>query len=159
MTAIWQSLIAVFGTLAGAALVSALHARTAHATTRTARLDTRRAEMLTAVAALTSALADHRRAMWVREDLRLSGASPERYAEARAASHATRSAVTAPLTMVVMLAPNLTDAACAACQAAYGLRGVTDRAALDAGRITAIAAVDELVATAGRWVAELGEAS
>lgn len=41
---------------------------------------------------LVAALADHRRAMWLREEARLAGGD---WREARAASHATRAAITA----------------------------------------------------------------
>ncbi|HBF85776.1 MAG TPA: protein kilB, partial [Streptomyces sp.] len=83
----WQTLIAVLGTLAGVGITSGFQARAA----RTARQEARRTEGLGAVTALVEALADHRRAMWVREDLRLRG---EDWADARTTSHATRSAIT-----------------------------------------------------------------
>ncbi|MFE3560602.1 protein kilB, partial [Streptomyces sp. NPDC059193] len=86
----WQTLIAVLGTLAGVGITSFYQAYAA----RTARADTRRTEGLTAVTALVEALANHRRAMWVREDLRLRG---EDWAAARTESHVTRAAITAPL--------------------------------------------------------------
>ncbi|MFJ4051776.1 plasmid transfer protein KilB [Streptomyces coelicoflavus] len=142
----WTTLIAVIGTLAGTGLAGLLQHRTA----RTARTDSRRDAAVQAVAALAAALADHRRAMWVREDLRLTGASPEAYEAARADSHATRSAITAPLTTVSVLAPALAPAATAAAQAAYDLRAAADRAALTTDRDRALAAADGLVAAAAR---------
>ncbi|QTZ90052.1 hypothetical protein [Streptomyces auratus] len=42
---------------------------------------------------LVAALADHRRAMWLREEARPAGGDRH---QARAASHATRAAITAP---------------------------------------------------------------
>ncbi|MFD5734617.1 hypothetical protein ACFWIY_17545 [Streptomyces sioyaensis] len=42
---------------------------------------------------LVAALADHRRAMWLREEARPAGGARR---EARAASHATRAAITTP---------------------------------------------------------------
>ncbi len=88
--------------------------------------------------------------MWVREDLRLTGASPEAYEAARTESHATRSAITAPLTTVSVLAPALAPAATAAAQAAYDLRAAADRTALTTDRDRAMAAADGLVAAAAR---------
>ncbi|MGV9504769.1 hypothetical protein [Streptomyces tendae] len=68
---------------------------------------------------LVTALADHRRAMWVREDLHLKG---EDWTEVRAESHATRSAVTAPLLRVSLVLPFLAQPAQDASRAVYGLR-------------------------------------
>ncbi|MFJ4813834.1 protein kilB [Streptomyces longwoodensis] len=140
----WTTLIAVIGTLAGTGLAGLMQHRSA----RTARTDSRRDAAVQAVATLTAALADHRRAMWVREDLRLTGAPAEAYAEARAESHATRSAITAPLTTVLVLAPALAPAANAAARAAYDLRAAADRDTLTAHRDRALTAADELVAAA-----------
>ncbi|MFF2604196.1 protein kilB [Streptomyces californicus] len=142
----WQTLIAVLGTLAGVGITSAYQARAA----RTARQEARRTEGLAAVAALVSALADHRRAMWVREDLRLRG---EDWAGARAESHATRAALTAPLLQVQLLLPDVAEAAQDAAAAAYALRSAESRPALDAARLDALTAADALVATVGRHLA------
>ncbi|WP_329176042.1 protein kilB [Streptomyces sp. NBC_01477] len=111
-----------------------------------ARLADRARERLAAVTDLVSALADHRRAMWVREDVRLRGSSSAEYAAARGESHVTRSAITGPLTRVVVLAPELAPLAQAAADATYALRKAPDTAALDGGRDAAIAACDRLVA-------------
>lgn len=54
---------------------------------------------------LSVALADHRRAMLVREEIRLAGGN---WDAARAESHLTRSAVTAPLLRVRLLLPEAT---------------------------------------------------
>ncbi len=116
------------------------------------RVEERRAR-LEAIRELATALADHRRAMWVREDARLSGAGKARYAELRAASHVTRSALEAPLVAVRVLMPQLAAAADAAAKAAYALRGAADRDALDAGRASAIDAATALTADAARLVA------
>ncbi|MGW1814128.1 protein kilB [Streptomyces sp. NPDC002125] len=136
------ALIAVLGTLAGATI--------AHLSQRSQRraADHRaqRAEALTAVAALATALADHRRAMWVREDLRLRG---QNWDEARAASHATRSAITAPLLHVQLLLPAVAPAAQDAARAAYELRGADTDTTLRAAREHAIAATDDFVTAAG----------
>lgn len=144
-----QTLVTVAASLAAVVLGSRLD--------RSGRREAARAEdrkaRLSAITALATALADHRRAMWVREDLRLSGAGPVEYDQARAASHATRSALEAPLVTVRVLMPQLTVAAEAAARATYALRGAADREALDAGRSAAIRAADALTDGAARLVA------
>ncbi|MFI0936555.1 protein kilB [Streptomyces sp. NPDC021019] len=144
----WGSVIAVLGTLLGSVTAYMLQQRTA----RTDRADVRRHEArrdrIAAVTALTVALADHRRSMWVREDLRLSGASDADYQAARAASHNTRSALTAPLTTLAILAPDLAGVAQDAAGATYALRNTENRELLDFYREAAIEAADDLVRAA-----------
>ncbi|MYX75080.1 protein kilB [Streptomyces sp. SID3915] len=142
----WQTLIAVLGTLAGVGITSGYQARAA----RTARQEARRTEGLAAVEALVAALADHRRAMWVREDLRLRG---EDWADARTASHATRSAITGPLLRVQLLLPAAAPAAQDAAQAAYALRGADGHPTLTQRRTDALTASDALVTAVGRHLA------
>ncbi|MFE6689729.1 protein kilB [Streptomyces sp. NPDC057743] len=144
----WSSIIAVAGTLLGSVTAYALQQRAARTERAEARAESSRRDRLAAVTALVSALADHRRAMWVREDLRLSGAEQDAYTAARAESHATRSAVTAPLTEVTILAPDLARTAHAAARATYALRGAEDADTLAALREAAITAADQLVAAA-----------
>ncbi|WP_315986875.1 hypothetical protein [Streptomyces sp. Isolate_219] len=67
--------------------------------------------------------------------------------EARAASHATRAAITAPAIRVTVLLPSLAGTAKAAAEAAYAMRNVADHAALDTAR--ASSAAEELVTAAG----------
>ncbi|MDX3487593.1 protein kilB [Streptomyces sp. ID05-18] len=144
----WGSVIAVLGTLLGSVTAYMLQQRTA----RTDRADVRRHEerrdRIAAVTALTVALADHRRSMWVREDLRLSGGSDADYQAARAASHNTRSALTAPLTTLAILAPDLAEVAQEAAGATYALRNTENRELLDFYREAAIEAADNLVRAA-----------
>ncbi|MFJ2584034.1 protein kilB [Streptomyces sp. NPDC087538] len=144
----WTSLIAVVGTLLGSVTAYLLQQRTARTDRAESRAHEVRRDRIAAVTALTVALADHRRTMWAREDLRLSGAPEAEYREARAASHATRSALTAPLTTLVILAPALTDAAHEAAAASYALRNAADAEALNALRLAAIEAADHLVRAA-----------
>lgn len=144
----WTSLIAVAGTLLGSITAYVLQQRTARTDRAESRAHEARRDRVAAVTALTVALADHRRAMWVREDLRISGAPEGEYREARAASHATRSALTAPLTTLVILAPALADAAHAAAAASYALRSAPDAEALNTRRLAAIEAADRLVRAA-----------
>lgn len=137
--------IAVVGTLAGGLVANVVQARTARAVRLETRRDVRRAEALAAVTALVAALADHRRAMWVLEDRRLSGATDQAIDEARATSHETRSAITAPLVTVGILAPVLADTAHRATTATYQMRNAPDRDALQALRVDALATSDQLV--------------
>ncbi|MET9707772.1 hypothetical protein [Streptomyces griseus] len=58
--------------------------------------------------------------MTVREEIRLAGGD---WSTARAESHVTRSAVTAPLLRVRLVLPELAEAAQRAVQAAYDMRG------------------------------------
>ncbi|WP_121833694.1 protein kilB [Streptomyces sp. S1] len=136
-----SAVIAVAGTLLGAVVAGLIQ----HRTTRAAQDETRRTAIVNAVSSLTAALADHRRAMWVREDLRLTGGSSEAYRAARAASHATRSAVTAPHTALAVLAPQLAPLADAAARATYALRGAETAGTLARLRDDALAATDRLV--------------
>lgn len=149
----WASIIAVIGTLAGGLLTGGLQARIGRAARQDDRAAARRAAQLDAVAALVAALEDHRRAMWVREDLRLrDGDRTDAYAEARATSHATRAAVSAPMTRLAILAPELHAAAKDAAAAAYAMRGAGDRAALDSLREDALQASERLVTAAGAYL-------
>ncbi|MFF8905960.1 protein kilB [Streptomyces olivaceoviridis] len=134
----WASVIAVVGTLLGSLTTFLVQQRAADRATL-------RRDRLAAVTALTVALADHRRAMWVREDLRLAGADAADYEAARAESHATRSALTAPLTTLAILAPALADVAQDAAAATYRLRGAESPQALNDSREAAITACERLI--------------
>ncbi|MCZ7417565.1 protein kilB [Streptomyces sp. WMMC897] len=139
---IWTSLIAVIGTLGGAVTASLLQQRAARADRCEQRARELRQQRLEAVTGLSAALADHRRAMWLREQARLEGAD---WTAARAASHETRAAITAPMTTLMLLAPSLTGAARTAAEATYALRDADTPAALEAGRTAAIDAADDLL--------------
>ncbi|MFG3016614.1 protein kilB [Streptomyces cinerochromogenes] len=145
----WSSIIAVAGTLLGGAFTALLQSRRE----RAARAERRADALRVALGELVAALGDHRRALWHREDLRLNGADAEAVEAARAATHATRSAVTAPLVTVSVLEPALTEPARRAALAAFALRDAPDHTALAARREAAITAPDELVAAAGRTMA------
>jgi hypothetical protein len=146
------AIIAVLGTLAGSLLTGTLQHYSQRAALRAAAENTRKREILDAIADLVTALADHRRAMWVREDLRLKGAD---WSEARAESHRTRSALTAPLLRVQLLLPEVAAEARAAASATYALRGASEsgETGLASRRDHAIHATDELVTAAGRYLA------
>ncbi|MEU5288778.1 protein kilB [Streptomyces sp. NPDC020755] len=144
----WLSVIAVLGTLLGSVTTYMLQQRTARKDRAEVRGYEERRDQIAAVTALTVALADHRLSMWVREDLRLSGASDADYQAARAASHNTRSALTAPLTTLAILAPDLARVAQGAAGATYALRNTENRELLDFYREAAIEAADDLVRAA-----------
>lgn len=148
----FTAIVAVLGTLAGSLLTGILQHYSQRATRRAEEAAARSSEGLSAVGDLAAALADHRRAMWVREDLRLRR---EDWTEARAESHRTRSAITVPLLRVQLLVPEVAPAARVAVQATYGLRGgwESGETGLAARREHAIAKTDEFVAAAGRHLA------
>ncbi|MFF8732516.1 protein kilB [Streptomyces sp. NPDC015171] len=145
----WSAVVAVAGTLLGSALTGLLQIRRE----RAARAERREEALRLALGDLVAALGDHRRALWHRADLVLSGASEDAVEAARAASHATRSAVTAPLVAVSVLEPSLAAPARTAALAAFGIRDAADHDDLAARRERAITATDELIAAAGRAMA------
>ncbi|MBZ4319398.1 protein kilB [Streptomyces huiliensis] len=147
------SIIAVAGTLLGCLVTGVMQHRVTAAARAEDRAEARHQAVVDAVADVATALAAHRRAMWVREDARLRGAAAEEIATTRAESHATRSAITAPLVRLSVLAPALAVPAREAAQAAFALRGAPDAPTLDARRQDALAAVERVVEAAARSVA------
>ncbi|MHC5903635.1 protein kilB [Streptomyces sp. S6] len=145
----WSSVIAVAGTLLGGLLAGLLQQRGE----RAARAERREVALRTALGELVAALGDHRRALWHREELRLTGAEESALTAARSVSQATRSALTAPLVSVSVLEPTLAPLAREAALAAVDLRNAPDLEALSARRETAIERTNELVAAAGRVLA------
>ncbi|GAB2952889.1 hypothetical protein GCM10027028_63960 [Streptomyces sundarbansensis] len=113
------AVIAVLGTLARSFVTGALQHFAQRAQRAAEELSARRAAGLDAVADLSAALADHRRAMAVRGEIRLAGGD---WSAARSESHVTRSAVTAPLLRVRLVLPELAGAAQFAVQAVYDMR-------------------------------------
>jgi hypothetical protein len=152
----WDSLIAVAGTLAGGWIGGFVQLRGARAERHENREEARRAEALKAVTDLAGALADHRRAMWRYEDVKLTGESEQAITDLRTARHDTRSAINAPMTMVAILAPMLADPAREATQAAYAMRDAGDPDVLEARRAVALAADDRFVAAAAEFFAAVG---
>lgn len=142
----WQTLIAVAGTLAGAITTHLLGARA-----------TRRAEMrrdqLTAVTTLATALADHRRTMWVHKDSQLSGATPAAVQAAREATHATRAAITAPALAARVILPAAVHAtAQTAITATYAMRDAATPDDLTARRQAALTAAEAFTAAASAYL-------
>ncbi|MGW1793626.1 hypothetical protein ACWCO0_23050 [Streptomyces tubercidicus] len=126
-----QTVIAILGTLAGAAVSAWFQQRGQRAERAATEAAAQRREAVDSVTELVAALADHRRAMWLREEARLAGGD---WREARAASHATRAAITAPAVGVTVLLPSLADTAKAAANATYAMRNATDHATLGTAR-------------------------
>ncbi|RJQ92388.1 protein kilB [Amycolatopsis panacis] len=148
MTSWVTSLIAVGGTLAGAATTNLLQTRVNRAQRREALQEDRRAELLTAVSELVSALAVHRRTMWT------LGQQPDD-PDARAAAHESRAAITAPLVRVGVLAPDLLAPAKQAERAVYAMRNPPDTDTLSRLREEALNASDHLVDQASRTFHQL----
>ncbi|WEH34466.1 protein kilB [Streptomyces sp. AM 4-1-1] len=140
------AVVAVVGTVLGAGVVGVQQYYAA----RSQRREALRGRALTALSELSTALADHRRAMWMREDLRLAGAIPADVAAAREASHVTRSAVTAPQVALTVLLPTLRLDIDAAVRAAYEMRGAMNAEVLASRREEAVSAADALTAMAAR---------
>ncbi|MFE3907316.1 protein kilB [Streptomyces sp. NPDC059153] len=140
------AVVAVVGTVLGAAVVGVQQ----YFAVRAQRRQSLRDRAMTALGDLSVALADHRRTMWTREDLRLSGAAPADVAAAREASHVTRSAVTAPQVALTVLLPQLRIDIEATVRAAYAMRGARNAEVLASRREEAVSAADALTAAAAR---------
>ncbi|MFJ6788826.1 protein kilB [Streptomyces angustmyceticus] len=140
------AVVAVIGTVLGAGVVGVQQ----YFAARSQRREALRDQALKALTELSAALADHRRAMWVREDLRLSGAAPVEVAAAREASHVTRSAVTAPQIALTTLLPQVRAEVDAAVCATYDMRDALNARVLAFRREAAVDAADHLAGTAVR---------
>ncbi|MEU3084734.1 pRL2-23 [Streptomyces albidoflavus] len=149
----WQTIIAVLGTLAGALATGVVQARIARTARDATRSDDRRREAVQAVTDLAVAVSDHRRSMWELGDAQLTGADATRVQDLRDETHRTRSAVTAPAVRVQLLAPALQPSAHAAVQATYAMRQPTDLDELETLRAAALTAHDELVTAAATTLA------
>lgn len=152
----WDSLIAVGGTLAGSWVGGFVQLRGARAERRENRGEARRVEALKAVTDLAAALADHRRAMWQYEDAKLTGKPEQTVTDLQTAQHDTRSAINVPMTTVAILAPVLADTAREAARATYAMRNPGDLDVLEARRATALGATDRFVAAAAEFFAAVG---
>lgn len=175
VVALATTAIAVIGTLLGAvvsgraqqraaAQAAQAQERAAERATETAHRETVRRERLDAVCNLADAITTHRIAMWDRGEAMLDGAPAERVQELRDASHATRRAVTSPLTALRVLVEDeqvraaanrmvtLTYALRDACPVAGSVAPEERESARDAlttARAAAVVAHDEFVDIAG----------
>ncbi|MFJ6889887.1 protein kilB [Streptomyces californicus] len=148
-----NTVIALVSVLLGSITTGVIQHYLGRAARAEARDNHRRDRELEAVTAFAAGVAGHRRAMAVREDLRLSGADPEATGAARTESHATRSAIEAPRVQVSILVPSLAAAAEEAIRATTDLRGATDQQTLNTLRESALSATDRFIAAAARHFA------
>ncbi|MFD7549564.1 hypothetical protein [Streptomyces sp. NPDC059816] len=102
------TVLAVVGTLLGSIVTGTFQHLAAGRAERAASAEQLRRVRLDAVTALASAGSDHRRALWMRGEARLRGASGPELEELRTRSHSTRSAVTRPLVALRLLVPDPT---------------------------------------------------
>ncbi|WP_331720746.1 hypothetical protein OG298_45735 (plasmid) [Streptomyces sp. NBC_01005] len=147
--------IAVLGTLLGAVVAGLFQQKTASRAEQAATAAQLRRERLDAVTTLAAAGSDHRRAMYMRGEALLGGAPGTRLEELRAASHATRSAITQPLVAVQILIPDATVRAAAKGMvvAAYRMRDAeSSTEELTAAREAARTAHDEFVDVAAAYL-------
>ncbi|MFE5842113.1 hypothetical protein ACFQ7N_10745 [Streptomyces niveus] len=149
------AILAVVGTLAGAALSGAFALRTAGRAERAVASEQLRRDRLDAVTTLAAAGSDHRRAMWNRGEAELARADQARLDELRAASHVTRSAITRPLVAVQILVPDraLRAAASEMVVASYRMRDAyTSIEALAEAREAARTAHDQFIDRAAAYL-------
>lgn len=155
MTAIITTALAILGTIAGAIVSGHYQQRAALSTERVSRGEAIRRDRLAAVTDLAQAISDHRSALWIRGDAKLTGAAADRLAELRSRSHETRSAVTRPLIALRVLITDATvrQAADAMVSATYAMRDAdtaTDR--LTQAREAAKVAHDRFVDIAAAYL-------
>ncbi|MFJ8043519.1 protein kilB [Kitasatospora sp. NPDC096147] len=158
-TSIWvtigTSAAAIIGALSGALLTAWLNGRASRSADTAAASNAHRTEVLAAVAELTSALADHRRAQTVRARVRSGhgagrSSAPAATEEHTTAVHRTRSAVTSPSTTLRIICPELAGAAERAIGATYAIREARSLAEVERMRMRSKVVCDDLVAEAGR---------
>ncbi|HEX4816576.1 MAG TPA: protein kilB [Nonomuraea sp.] len=158
----WPDLIRDVVTVVGAIGGTWLGTWLSNRATNRALAVARRDAAADAVAELTACLDRHRAVMWKTVARRLATAAriiPDDPAAANDdvnASHASRGAITRPMTMLCLRAPALAPHARAAARAAYAMRRATRLTDLERRRAAALRASEDLVDAAGR---ELGAAA
>ncbi|MER6684672.1 hypothetical protein [Streptomyces olivaceoviridis] len=148
-----SALLAIVGTLLGAAVAALLQDRSARRVEAARRRERTRSEILDAVSRLARAASDHRRAMYLRGEAVLSGAPQESTELLRADSHDTRSQVAQPLTALRLLVTDQTvrAAANAMIVATFAMRRAGgSMEALSAARVKAVEAHDAFVDAAAQ---------
>lgn len=100
------TLLAVIGTLLGSIVTGTFQHLAAGRAERAAAAEQLRRDRLDAVTTLAAAGSDHRRALWMRGEAQLRGASNEELNDLRTKSHTTRSAITRPLVALRLLVPD-----------------------------------------------------
>ncbi|MDT7782722.1 MAG: hypothetical protein QOF58_1141 [Pseudonocardiales bacterium] len=148
MTGEWiNTLIAVAGTLSAVVITAVSTQRSLEAQQDKAHRREQERTGIAMVAAVVKALDEHRVAMWTLEEQRHAAGGKAR-AKDVARSKRTRGAVSDPLTSLQMFVSSLDDAAQAAADATYAMRGSKSLKDLKARRRTALTAVKELKAVA-----------
>lgn len=153
--AIWTSVIAVLGTLAG----GYLNARLRDRSDRQAHLFANQGSAVDSLGDLLEALSNHYAAMWTLESARLAG-DEGRITTAYAEHLATRAAVTRPHHVAKLRIPTLADTIDSAVQAVYAMDTATQKTrsgeVLTARRLAAKAAQVELAERAAELLGRLG---
>lgn len=147
------TIIAIVGTLLGAAVSGLIQHKSAGQTLKANRGEQQRRDQLAAMTDLASAISDHRTAMWMRGDAKLAGADAGRVTELRGKSHVTRSAVTRPLVSLRILVtdPAVRAAADEMVTLTYAMRQAdTSETELTEARAAAMNAHDRFVDAAAR---------
>lgn len=153
----WTTLIAVAGTLFGGVASSLAGGRVARITRAEDRTAQSRAERIQVVTDLAVALANYRAARWNWEMLSLDPAQKSfNPNDHRERLDQTFVAVSAPLTRVCLLLPDLAVLARAAFQAADEIRDASDVDTLKELRGLAVRAEADLVATAAGRLEPVG---
>jgi hypothetical protein len=102
-----SAVLAVVGTLLGSIVTGTFQHLTVSRAQRATASEQLHRTQIDAVTTLASVGSDHRRALWMRGEAKLRGASERELEELRAASHITRSAITHPLVALRLLIPDL----------------------------------------------------
>lgn len=154
MISAWaSSLVAVLGTLSAGALTSFMNFRMNKAQRTDTHLRAQQDAAVTAVADLKKALDRHRAQMWKARNAHHSGQDTSADLDD---THETRSAISEPLTRVLLRIPSLAEVAIAAEDTTYAMRKSTDGDDLEVRRATARAAADALITTAAEQFKAMG---
>ncbi|WP_172387697.1 hypothetical protein [Streptomyces sp. MNP-20] len=147
--------LAIVATLLGALVSGRFQERAVERSLHISHDEAIRRDRLEAITALACAISAHRTAMWWRGDAVLNKAAAERIAALRGESRLTRSAVTRPLIALRVLIedPAVRAAADRMITLTYAIRDAyTTTGELTAAREAAVAAHDDFVDTAARYL-------
>lgn len=152
----WPDLIRDAVTVGGAIGGTLIGTWLSNRATHRARTDARRDAAADAVAELAECLDRHRAVMWKLVARRLATTAnlipddPAAVNDEVAASHASRAAITRPMTMLCLRAPALAPHARTAARAVYAMRRAPRLTDLERRRAAALRASEDLVDAAGR---------
>lgn len=151
----WPDLIRDAVTVGGAIGGTLIGTWLSNRATVRARTESRRDAAVDAVAELAECLDRHRAVMWRMVARRLASAArlipddPAAALDDRNTSHASRAAITRPMTMLCLRAPALAPAARSAARAAYAMHRATRLTDLERRRSAALRATEALIDAAG----------